>query len=210
MLTSSAPRGGTVSSFPRAAVGGDSSRRLCDETRENRRLESPPTKDHSRGGWRAAILPLVVVAAAAVLQMAGVRVPVVGRGWARFDPARWPVELLPKLSEIDRSAAEGTPIFNDLNFGGFLIYHAPRLRVFVDDRCSLYGADFLQAYDRARREEPAQIDRWQRQYGFAYALVETGGEFDRYLSAAMAWTPLGRTPAATLYERRMGVPPSIR
>ena len=58
--------------------------------------------------------------------------------------------------------ATATRIFNDLNFGGFLIYHAPRLRVFVDDRCSLYGGEFLGAYDRARREDPAQIDRWQR------------------------------------------------
>ena len=101
-------------------------------------------------------------------------------------------------------------IFNDLNFGGFLIYYEPRLRVFVDDRCSLYGAEFLRAYDHARREDPAEIDRWQRQYGFRYALVETGGPFDRYLSSAPAWTPLGRTPAATLYQRHIGVPATIR
>ena len=80
-------------------------------------------------------------------RVGGVRVPVIGRGWARFDPAHWPIELLPALDEINRSSPEGTPIFNDMNFGGFLIYHAPRLRVFVDDRCSLYGTDFLLAYD---------------------------------------------------------------
>ena len=104
----------------------------------------------------SAVLPLLVVVAALVIQVAGLCVPVVGRGWARFDPERWPIELLPQLAEINRSAAEGTPIFNDLDLGGFLIYHAPRLRVFVDDRCALYGADFLEAYDHARRENPAQ------------------------------------------------------
>ena len=133
-----------------------------------------------------------------------------GGDWAQFDPARWPVELLPALDEIGRSHADGTRIFNDLNFGGFLIYHAPRLRVFVDDRCSLYGTEFLLAYDRARREEPDQIDRWQAQYGFDYALVEAGGPFDRRLAGAAPWTLLGRTPAAALYQRRMGVPPSMR
>ena len=163
-----------------------------------------------RFGWRSAVLPILVVSAAAMLQIGGVKLPVVGRGWARFDPACWPVALLPQLDEINRSAAEGTPIFNDLNFGGFLIYHEPRLRVFVDDRCSLYGAEFLQAYDRARREAPAEIERWRRQYGFRYALVETGGPFDRYLSSTPAWTLLGRTPAAALYERDIGVPATIR
>ena len=111
-------------------------------------------------------LPAIVVAAAMLLQVGGVRLPVIGRGWARFDPARWPVELLPALDKINGSSPEGTRIFNDLNFGGFLIYHAPRLRVFVDDRCPLYGTEFLLAYDRARRKDPAQIDRWRRQYGF--------------------------------------------
>ena len=104
----------------------------------------------------------------------------------------------------------GSPIFNDLNFGGFLIYHQPRLRVFVDDRCSLYGSEFLQAYEHARREAPAEIERWRRQYGFRYALVESDGQFDRYLSSHPAWTQLGRTPAAALYGRDIGLPAAIR
>jgi hypothetical protein len=155
-------------------------------------------------------LPLVAVAAAMLLQVAGVWAPLVGRGWAQFDSSRWPVGLLPQLEEINRSRTEGDRIFNDLNLGGFLIYHAPRLRVFIDDRCSLYGADFLLAYDRARREDPGQIDRWQQQYGFGYALVETGGRFDGYLAGEAAWALLARTPAAALYQRRMGVSPPVR
>jgi hypothetical protein len=129
-----------------------------------------------------------------------VSVPVVGSGWARFDPARWPIELLSKLRDINRSSAEGTPIFNDMNFGGFLIYHAPRLRVFVDDRCSLYGTEFLLDYERARRADPAQLDGWRRQYGFGYALVQTGGPFDHYLADAAGWSLVERSPAATLYR----------
>jgi hypothetical protein len=161
-------------------------------------------------GWRAAVLSIVLVAAAAAVQLGGIGMPVVGRGWARFDSARWPVELLPKLTEISPSDSDGARIFNDLNFGGFLIYHAPRLKVFIDDRCSLYGVDFLQAYDRARTGDPAQVDRWQQQYGFGYALVQTDGRFDRYLAGSSAWSSRGRTPVATLYEHRMGGTPSVQ
>ncbi len=161
-------------------------------------------------GWRPAVLPLIVVAAAMAIQIGGVNLPVVGRGWVRFDRDRRPVELLPRLDEIAQSNKDGVRVFNDMNFGGFLIYHQPRMRVFIDDRCALYGTDFLQAYDHARREDPAQIDRWQRRYGFHHALVETGGNFDRHLRSSAAWTILGRTPAATLYQHRLGVSAPVR
>ena len=156
---------------------------------------------------RATILPLIVVVAAAVLQIAGVSAPVVGRGWARFDPVRWPVGLLAELQEIDRKSPEDAPtrIFNDLSLGGFVIHHAPKLRVFIDDRCALYGAEFLQAYERARREDPAQLDRWQAEYGFRYALVERNADeeaasFDRHLRSSARWTRIGESPGAVLYR----------
>ncbi len=148
-------------------------------------------------GWRAAVAPILIVVAAFVLPAMDV-----GRGWAGFDPQRWPVELLPQLEEINGASEDGSPIFNDLNLGGFLIYHAPRLRVFIDDRCSLYGTEFLQNYLEARRETPGQIDRWRQKYGFSYALVEAGGDFDKHLSASPAWSAVARTPAATLYQYR--------
>jgi hypothetical protein len=95
-----------------------------------------------------------------------------------------------------------------MNFGGFLIFHTPRLRVFVDDRCALYGGEFLQAYDHARREEPSRLDRWQEQYSFRYALVETGTPFARYLDDAPQWAIIRRTPVATLYQHELGLLPS--
>jgi hypothetical protein len=168
------------------------------------------------GRFKPLVLPAIVVAAAMLLQIGGVPLPVIGYGWARFDPERWPIELLPKLDEINRSSPDGTRIFNDLNFGGFLIYHTPRLRIFIDDRCSLYGTDFLLACERARRKDPAQIDRWQRKYGFRYALVQSDSRlvrtdspllpndspFDRYLSESAEWRLVERSPVAALYRHR--------
>ena len=37
----------------------------------------------------------------------------------------------------------GTRIFCEYAYGGFLIYHAPGYRVFIDDRCELFGDEFL-------------------------------------------------------------------
>ena len=152
--------------------------------------------------WQAMVLPLLLVVATLLLQVTRVPLPVFGHGWAKLDATYWPVDLRQELKDVNQNNPEDTRIFNDLKLGGFLIFHTPRLRVFVDDRCALYGSEFLQQYDRARQKDPSQIDRWQRQYGFRYALVETGTPFDRYLKEAHTWTLVGPpTPAATLYRR---------
>ncbi len=147
-----------------------------------------------------------------MLQLVGMRAPLVGRGWAKLDETARPADLLPQLERINHDSADGAPIFNDMVFGGFLIYHTPRLRVFIDDRCALYGSKFLQKVDHARRQDPARIERWQQQYGFGCALVQTDLEsdryemkFDRYLDASDRWRLIRRTPAATLYERDLGL-----
>jgi len=148
----------------------------------------------------AALLPALLVGLALAMQLAGAEAPILGRGWARLDPTRWPVDLLPELKQIEADHGSATPIFNDMKFGGFLIFHTPGLRVFIDDRCALYGTELLSAYDQARRERPERLQPWQRRYGFRHALVEPETEFDRYLGASPRWTLVRRGPAAALYR----------
>ena len=151
--------------------------------------------------FKIIIFPLSLVCIVLFFQSSKIPLPIFGSGWARFDPADWPVELLPELRKInEKASASSQRIFNDLKFGGFLIYHAPNLKIFVDDRCSLYGGKFLLAYDSARRDDPRQIDPWQGRYQFDYALVEAGAPFDAYLGQSGRWTLLGRSAAAALYQ----------
>jgi hypothetical protein len=153
-------------------------------------------------GWRPAVLPLAVVLAAAVLQGAGVRAPILGRGWVQLDPQHWPVDLLPELRQAEQEHPEGARIFNDFLFGGFLIYHTPGLKVFIDDRCELYGDDWLMQFWEAMGQDPGRIESWHNRYHFQYALVHSGSAFDRYFERAPDWAVLKRAHAATLYRRR--------
>jgi hypothetical protein len=160
--------------------------------------------------FKKLLLPLSLVCIVLFIQSSKIPMPVLGSGWVRFDPADWPVELLPELQKINEKASVSAGrIFNDLRFGGFLIFHAPKLRIFVDDRCPLYGGEFLLAYDSARRVDPQQIDLWQGRYKFGYALVEAGGPFDGYLRHSGRWTLLGRSAAAALYRFNMGFSDNI-
>jgi hypothetical protein len=110
------------------------------------------------------------------------------------------MELLPELRKAECREPAGTPIFNEMLFGGFLIYHTPGLRVFIDDRCELYGDDDLMAYALALRDDPSQVSRWAERYGFNLALTRAGSKFDTYLRGA-GLTILGETKTATLFRR---------
>jgi hypothetical protein len=154
-------------------------------------------------GWdlRPALVPLLLVLTAVVLQLAAVPFPVLGCGWARPDPRSCPLELLPDLRADTDSRPGGRPVFNDMLFGGFLTYYAPESRVFIDDRCELYGDPWLVQFAEARDHHPERIEQWANEYGFDRALVLPDSGFDRYLGGPGGWDLVRRTPYAVLYSR---------
>lgn len=167
-----------------------------------------PPKATERYGWQPLLLPVLAVATALGLQIARVEVPLIGHGWARLDPGLWPEELRLELEDLNRTQPKGTPIFNDLSFGGYLIYvtrESPNLRIFVDDRCELYGYPWLKQYVDAddRSGAPEAIHRWERTYPvFSLALVRSGSGFDDYFHESPDWEPVKTTRTASLYRRK--------
>jgi hypothetical protein len=150
---------------------------------------------------RSLSFAVVALVVALAVQSLGWQVPLIGRGWARLDAAYWPTELLTDLREIERQQPDGTPIFNDMLLGGFLIYNTPKFRVFIDDRCELYGDAGLLKYVEARERHPDRIEEWADQFKFELALTESGSGFDEYLSRATGWHVVRRSAAGTLYRR---------
>jgi hypothetical protein len=159
---------------------------------------SPP----SAGGWRLALVPACAVAVALLLQVFAVPVPLIGRGWARLDPDHWPVALLPELRQHQGDGKEGTPIFNEYALGGFLIYNTPGYRVFIDDRCEVYGDAYLGEYVAGeQRDTDDFLGRCNRRYRFDYALTWRGSRFDIHYGSAPGWVLLGETRSVRFYRR---------
>jgi hypothetical protein len=163
----------------------------------------PPLEPAADRGLRAATFPAVAVLVSFALQMAHLRVPLVGHGWAELDPSHWPLGLEPELRSLESEDAP-TPVFNDCLFGGFLIYALPRYRVYVDDRIELYGEDWLAELFAA--EDSADPSSYVREatarYGVRIALTQTGSGFDRYFQHAGDWAELKRTAAGALWVRK--------
>jgi hypothetical protein len=147
--------------------------------------------------WRNAI-PILVIVVTLLFQLTSIKIPILGKGWARLDSNYWPVDLLHPLSQIGGHGSGGTPIFNDMLFGGFLIYYTPQLRVFIDDRCELYGDQALLEYANA---DCLQFENWSNKYGFSLALTQSGSTMDKCLKGAKEWRLVTRSIPAALYEK---------
>ena len=130
-----------------------------------------------------------------------------GADSATFDSKVWPTELLPTIRVYEpKSPGDPANIFNDYTDGGFLIYFAPKYKVFVDDRCEVFGDDWLEEFVRAGETgagTSAAMERWQTKYGnFAFALTRTDSEFDKYFRARdFEWELKRATPTANFYRR---------
>jgi len=164
----------------------------------------------ARPWWASVWLPAFVVLLTLGLQVGGVRVPVIGAGWAQHDPEHWPVEILDVLKANEPKPGDPhNKIFNCYVDGAFIIYHAPGYRVFVDDRCEVFGGQWLFDFvkishpDTSNEVRSAAFAKWQADYGrFDFALTRTDTPFDDYFRDAPGWERVKRTDTATFYRRK--------
>ena len=113
-------------------------------------------------------------------------------------------ELLDVLKANEPTSGVNNHIFNGYIDGGFLIYHTPGYKVFVDDRCEVFGGAWLKEFVEATENgSGAAIARWEEQYGhFDYALTRTDTGFDDHFKNSAEWVCLKRTDTAAFYKRK--------
>ena len=86
----------------------------------------------------------------------------------QFIPERYPVEAVRRA----REAGLDGRMFNDLNWGGYILYAWPEQRVFIDAQSDFYGSAFFEEYGRIVRMDPGWRDALHR-YGVTMALIPT-------------------------------------
>ncbi len=166
----------------------------------------------TRSGAIVFAAPLILVLCASVLQTQRVEVPVIGHGWARLDPNFIPSDMTVEMTAYAASVPHGTRIFNDANLGGYLIYHTPTLKIFMDDRCELYGDEWIRHYSDTLGRPPEEIgpvfEGWAAKYRFDRAIVMTNPpsqdkpRIEQYLlSVPGKWREVSRGKRAVMFER---------
>jgi hypothetical protein len=158
------------------------------------------------------VLPAAAVLAALCLQVTHTPAPLIGYGWVQLDPDFVPVDLNGQVEEYAAHVPPGTHVFNDANLGGYLIYFAPSIKIFMDDRCELYGDDWIKKYSDTLGLPPAELglvfEGWDAEYHFDRALVRTHApekekpSIERYLlSKPEQWREVARGKRAVMFER---------
>jgi hypothetical protein len=146
--------------------------------------------------FRVPKVPEAAVAIAALLFLCARSEAPFGLGW---DASRLPVAAV-------EWAAEKKPkgrVYNDLSFGGWLIWKL-RQPVFIDGRTAwLYPSEFL-GEAAAADNDPAAFAALEKKWGFRWALVDArpGPPKGYALSASPDWTMVYCDDTAAIYVRR--------
>jgi hypothetical protein len=143
------------------------------------------------GGPRGILSSGAAVAVLLVVATAGA----VLRGYAHENPAIAPA---PALAAAKQAGLTG-PVFNDYDFGGYLIFEG--VPVFVDGRIDLYGDDFMRAYAAALDNKGDALLRLLDRYRVTWTLLKPG-ETAAALDRDPRWERVYADASAVVQRRR--------
>ncbi len=137
----------------------------------------------SVGRWQAG--GLAVMAALVALRLL---MPVV-----RVDGPAAPIKA---LAHVPPALATG-PVFNDYNFGGYLIFN--HIRPFIDGRVDMYGDTFMHQYLSASVPEKATFETVLRDYGIRWTILTPGSPVVALLDTMPQWCRLYANDVAVVH-----------
>ena len=127
---------------------------------------------------------------------------VVAAGLSRAtQPSPWMTPVAALRAAQDRGLTAG-PVFNDYDFGGFLIERG--VKTFIDGRTDqlFLGGFFRDMRQATRAADPSSLARFLAPYNVTWALVRPGSNEARNLSALDGWARVYGDATAEVFARR--------
>ncbi len=121
----------------------------------------------------------------------------------RFDPTVFPVDGVEQV----RTAGIPRRLFNELAWGGYLLYAWPDQRVFIDGQTDFYGEELSREYVSMRGAEPgwhSKLDKW----GIDAVILPFDAPLAEALAADSRWLLVSNRRNAEVYARR-SIPPEM-
>jgi len=144
----------------------------------------PRVEPQARG---IAVFALFIVTTTAVASL---------RGYPHENPVIAPAAALAAA----RQAGLAGPVFNDYDFGGYLIFEG--VAPFVDGRIDLYGDDFMRAYAAALAAEGDALPRLLARYRVAWTLLKPDEPAVAALDRDPGWERVYADASAVVQRRR--------
>lgn len=206
LLAFSRVRHGPLFAVTAAVVIGDmlrmrNEKRMMQET-ENSSFSTQPTASPilDYRSYRPLLIPVMLVLMALTLQSNGIRCPLIGAGWCRLDAQYWPVEATNALHRHIAEHPDDRRVFNDMRYGGYLIYQAADAAIYIDDRCELHREPGLLRYVEIQKD-PQLMKGLAAYHDIHLALVQTRSPMAKFLAESPDWIELHRDSTASLYHR---------
>jgi len=115
----------------------------------------------------------------------------------RFDPQVFPVGA---VSGLEPENTHGN-VFNQLIWGGYLLYERPDIPVFIDGQTDFYGEALSREYIQVLKGHKGWREVLDR-YGVRWTLVANGEPINQLLELDTAWSCDDSDPVATVCRRR--------
>jgi hypothetical protein len=115
---------------------------------------------------------------------------------SRAERENFPVGAVEWLK--DQNQDQSYRVFNDYNWGGYLIFNLPEVPVFVDGRTDLYGDEILNDYLAIMQVEENWNELLQK-YDLGLLLVKNDSRLSRY-AALQGWTVAYRDELAVVLQ----------
>ncbi len=138
----------------------------------------------------------VVAAALLLLAVNGGSVAGVPLVSARFDARDFPVQAVARA----RAAGLEGRVFNDLSWGGYLLYAWPEQRVFIDGGTDHYGEELTRDYVRVIFLQPGWRELLDR-YGITMAILPASSPLAAEIAREPGWRVWHRDPTAVVLLR---------
>lgn len=117
----------------------------------------------------------------------------------RYDPRRFPVEALQHLDELDVSGH----MFNQIQWGGYILYARSGLPVFIDGQTDFYGEELSREYLQVINGRSGWREILER-YDVRWTLTATAAPLNQLLALDPAWERSYSDGAAVIFRRLSG------
>lgn len=119
-----------------------------------------------------------------------------GAALYQHDPDVFPVRAVERLDDIDMSGR----VFNQMHWGGYLLYAAPDIPVFIDGQTDFYGEELAREYLVAVNGLSGWRDVLDR-YGIEWTLIDARQPLAQLLALDAEWSRVYSDRVAVVYRR---------
>ena len=114
---------------------------------------------------------------------------------ATFAPTTFPVAMM-----AGAGARQSGPIFNEMEWGGFLLYEYPDVAIFLDGHADFFGEDLVREYMTVRQGHEGWAEILDR-YRVDWTLTRSNAPLNQLLESSPAWELVERDAVSALFQR---------